>query len=292
VSRPLSSQRLAGAVAVVTGASRGLGRLLSQALAESGAAVGLMARSADELTAVVREIKQAGGSAVAATGDASQPADVERAIGHIRGRLGPIDLLVNNAGIAGPSGSTWELSPDAWWETVQVNLGSAYLCSRAALPEMVARGNGRIVNITSKAGAQRWPQQTAYAVSKAAIIKLTENVAAETSSSGVCVFSVDPGLLPIGLSAAAIAGTAAPGSAEARRDAWVRRQLAAGRGAEPDRAARLVTRIAAGDADPLSGCHLSVHDNLDQMLAVAACMQDTDCYRLRRTQPAGSAPGA
>jgi NAD(P)-dependent dehydrogenase (short-subunit alcohol dehydrogenase family) len=286
MSDPRPGQPLSGAVAVVTGGSRGLGLLLSQALAKSGAAVGLMARSADELTAAARKITNAGGSAMIAVGDASRPGDVERAIGCIRRQLGPIDLLVNNAGIAGPSGNTWELQSDSWWETVHVNLGSAYLCTRAVLPEMIARANGRIVNITSKAGALRWPQQTAYAVSKAAIIKLTENVAAETRTGRVYVFSVDPGLLPIGLTAGAIAGAAAPGSSEAQRDAWLCHQIAIGHGADPAWPARLLVRIAAGEADRLSGCHLSVHDDLDQMLALATRTPQTDLYRLRRTEPA------
>jgi NAD(P)-dependent dehydrogenase (short-subunit alcohol dehydrogenase family) len=291
VNRPRSAPKLAGTdlagtVAVVTGGSRGLGRLLSHALAGSGASVGLIARSTDELTAAAREITHAGGRAVAATGDASRPGDVERAVSRIRSELGPINLLVNNAGIAGPSGNTWDLRPDAWWETVQINLGGAYVCTRAVLPEMIARGNGRIVNVTSNAGVQRWPQQSAYAVSKAAVIKLTENVAAESRTSSVHIFSVDPGLLPIGLTTSAIAGTAAPGSGEARRDAWLRRQLATGHGADPAQAARLVVRVAAGEADPLSGCHLSVHDDLEQMLALAARTPAKDIYQLRRSQPA------
>jgi NAD(P)-dependent dehydrogenase (short-subunit alcohol dehydrogenase family) len=286
MSGPRPGQPLSGAVAVVTGGSRGLGLLLSQALAESGAAVGLMARSADELTAAAREITNAGGCAMTAVGDASRPADVERAIGRVRSQLGPIDLLVNNAGMAGPSGNTWDLQSDSWWETVQVNLGSAYLCTRTVLPEMIARATGRIVNITSKAGALQWPQQTAYAVSKAAIIKLTENVAAETRAGRVHVFSVDPGLLPIGLTMSAIAGAAAPGSGEAQRDAWLRHQIATGHGADPAWAARLLIRIAAGEADSLSGCHLSVHDDLDQMLALAMRSTPHDLYRLRRTEAA------
>jgi NAD(P)-dependent dehydrogenase (short-subunit alcohol dehydrogenase family) len=286
MSDPCPGQPLSGAFAVVTGASRGLGRLLSRELAESGASVGLIARSRGELIAAVGEITQAGGRAVAASADLSRPGDAERAIGDLRDQLGPIDLLVNNAGVAGPAGSTWDLRPDAWWETIEVNLGSAYLCTRAVLPEMIARRRGRIVNITSKAGVQRWPQMSAYAVSKAAIIKLTENVAAEARTNGVRVFSVDPGLLPIGLTRNAIAGTAAPGSGEARRDAWLRHQLAVGHGADPVWPTRLLIRIAAGEADSLSGCHLSVHDDLDQMVALATHTPQTDIYRLRRTEPA------
>jgi NAD(P)-dependent dehydrogenase (short-subunit alcohol dehydrogenase family) len=272
---------LSGTVALVTGGGRGIGRMLGQALAGAGAAVGLIARSADQLAESVRLITGDGGHATAVAADASNPAAVEHALGELQARLGPVSLLVNNAAIAGPAGYAWDVPAGAWWQTIEVNLGGTFLCSRSVLPGMAARGEGRIVNVTSKAGVLRWPELSAYAVSKAAVIKLTENLAAETRGSGVGVFSVDPGLLPIGLSAAAVACTATPGSAEARRDAWIRRQLAAGQGAEPAAAARLILRIAAGDADELSGCHLSVHDDLDAMSAQARRTSAGDLYRLR-----------
>jgi NAD(P)-dependent dehydrogenase (short-subunit alcohol dehydrogenase family) len=272
---------LAGAVALITGGGRGIGRLLGRALAGAGAAVGLIARSGDELAGSVRLITDDGGRAAAVAADASDPAAIEHAVGELQDRLGPACLLVNNAGIAGPAGCAWDVPADAWWRTIEVNLGGTFLCTRFVLPGMAARGEGRIVNVTSKAGVLRWPEQSAYAVSKAAVIKLTENLAAETRGSGVGIFSVDPGLLPIGLGAAAVACTAAPGSAEARRDAWVRRQLAAGHGADPAEVARLIIRIAAGDADGLSGCHLSVHDDLDAMRAQARHDPGRDLYRLR-----------
>jgi NAD(P)-dependent dehydrogenase (short-subunit alcohol dehydrogenase family) len=267
--RPERGAGLSGTVALITGGGRGIGRLLGRALADAGAAVGLIARSAGELAESVRLITGAGGRACAATADVSDPAAVQQAISELQDRLGLVSLLVNNAGIAGPAGDAWAIPADAWWRTIEVNLGGTFLCTRLLLPGMIARGAGRIVNITSRAGVLPWPQMSAYAVSKAAIIKLTENLATENRHSGVRIFSVDPGLLPIGLSAAAVACTATSGSPEARRDAWIRRQLAAGRGADPASAARLVTRIAAGDADELSGCHLSVHDDLDTMLVQA-----------------------
>jgi short chain dehydrogenase len=136
------------------------------------------------------------------------------------------------------------------------------------------------VNITSDAGVYRWPQVSAYSVSKAAVIKFTENLAAEAHRSGIRAFSVHPGLTPIGLSERALASDAPPGSAEARVHAWVWQELQAGRGAEPALVARLVTRLAAGDADRLSGCHLSVHDDLDAILACGEGVRDR--YQLRR----------
>jgi NAD(P)-dependent dehydrogenase (short-subunit alcohol dehydrogenase family) len=277
---------LSGTVALITGGGRGIGRLVARALASAGAAVGLIARSSSQLTESVQLITEAGGRAEAAAADASNPAAIQRAVSELHDKLGPVSLLVNNAGIAGPAGNAWDVPAEAWWQTIEVNLGGTFLCTRLVLPSMTARGAGRIINITSNAGVLRWPQVSAYAVSKAAIIKLTENLATETCRNGVGIFSVDPGLLPMGLGAAAVACTATPGSAEARRDTWIRQQLAAGRGAEPAWVTRLIMRIAVGDADELSGCHLSVHDDLDMMLALARHLPERDMYRLRRYQPA------
>src|SRR5215207_6780088 len=95
----------------------------------------------------------------------------------------------------GPVGPTWEIEPDRWWRTMEVNLRGTLLCTQLVLPEMVHRRRGRIVNISSHAGVFRWPLVSAYSVSKAAVAKLTENLARETHRHGVSVFSVHPGLL-------------------------------------------------------------------------------------------------
>jgi NAD(P)-dependent dehydrogenase (short-subunit alcohol dehydrogenase family) len=266
-------------VSVITGGGRGIGRVLAQALADAGAAVGLIGRSGAELAETVRLVAGMGGSAAAACADVTDQQAVAAAIEALRRDLGPVDLLVNNAGVCGPVGDAWQVDADDWWRAVEINLRGVLLCSCAVLPAMAARGAGRIVNIASEAGVSRWPLVSAYSVSKAAVIKFTENLAAEAGRSGVQAFSVHPGITPIGLSERALADAAPPGSAEARVHAWVRQELQAGRGAEPALVGRLVTRLAAGDADGLSGCHLSVHDDLD---AILACGHDVrDRYRLR-----------
>jgi NAD(P)-dependent dehydrogenase (short-subunit alcohol dehydrogenase family) len=277
-------------VSVITGGGRGIGRVLAQALAGAGSAVGVVARSAGELAETVRLVTASGGVAAAACADVTDQRAAADAIDALRRRLGPVDLLVNNAGVGGPVGDAWQVDPDGWWRAVEINLRGVFLCSRAVLPAMTARGAGRIINITSEAGVYRWPQVSAYSVSKSAVIKFTENLAAEASRSGVQAFSVHPGLTPIGLSERALAGAAPPGSAEARMHAWVRQELRAGRGAEPIVVARLVTRLAAGDADRLSGCHLSVHDNLDAILASGEGIRDR--YQLRRAGQAACSPTA
>jgi NAD(P)-dependent dehydrogenase (short-subunit alcohol dehydrogenase family) len=258
---------LSGMVAMVSGGGRGVGRLLARALAHRGASVALIARSRDELAATVEEIERAGGIAAAAAADLSDERVTSEAVSTLRQRLGPATILINNAGVSGPMGPLWDIDPGQWWRTIEVNLGGAFTLTRLVLPEMIAAGRGRIVNITSRAGVHRWPLVSAYVASKAALVKLTETLAAETRRHGVAVFSVDPGLLPIGLGEIALASTAELDTAEGRVCGWIRDQLAQGRGADPDRAADLILKLVSGNGDRLSGRHLTVADNLDTMLA-------------------------
>jgi NAD(P)-dependent dehydrogenase (short-subunit alcohol dehydrogenase family) len=254
-------------VAVVTGGGRGLGRLIAQTLAGNGFAVGLVARSRDELETSRRLVEAAGGVAASESADVSDERALAAAVGRLRRRLGPVELLVNNAGITGPAGPSWEADLGCWWRTLEVNLGGALACSRYVLPDMVARQRGRIVNITSNAGVFRWPGMSAYSVAKAAVVKLTENLAVETGRHGVSVFSVDPGILPIGFSEAALSDDAPHDSDLARVHAWIRRQLDGGRGTDPAQAVDVIVRLSSGRYDELSGCQLSVHDDLDEVLA-------------------------
>ncbi|MDP8971083.1 MAG: SDR family oxidoreductase [Actinomycetota bacterium] len=286
-----SDGALAGSVALVTGGGRGIGRVLAQALAGAGAAVGLIARSSDQLAESVNLIEAAGGAAAAATADVSDERATAAAFASLRHQLGPVDFLVNNAGISGPVGSAWDVDPDLWWRTVEVNLRSVFLCTRLVLPDMLTRRRGRIVNITSHAGVFRWPQASAYAVSKAAVVKLTENLAFETRRSGIRVFSVHPGLVPIGLSEEALAGNAPDHTPEGHLHAWIRQELAEGRGADPAWAGELAVRLATGEADELSGCHVSVHDDLDAMLARIDQVRRQDLYVLRLHGLSPAPPG-
>jgi NAD(P)-dependent dehydrogenase (short-subunit alcohol dehydrogenase family) len=163
---------------------------------------------------------------------------------------------------------------------MEVNVRGVVLATQLVLPDMVAAGLGRVINITSQAGVHRWPLASAYSVSKAAVVKLTENLALETRRHGIGVFSVHPGLLPIGISETIAAHT--PTSVhEAHIRTWALNALAEGRGADPARAAELLLRIAAGDADRLSGRHLSVHDDLDAVLARLPEVLERDLYVLR-----------
>jgi NAD(P)-dependent dehydrogenase (short-subunit alcohol dehydrogenase family) len=293
-ARARHGRQLDGSVALVTGGGRGLGRVIAQALGGAGAAVGVLGRSADDLAESVRLIEAAGGVAASASADVSDERATAGAVDELRRRLGRVDVLVNNAGICGPVGPLWDVPPGEWWRTIEINLRGVFTCTRLVLPDMLARRRGRIVNVTSHAGVFRWPGVSAYAVAKSAVVKLTENLAAELRREGVSVFSFHPGVQPIGLTEAALAADAPPDSPAGRVAYWLRAELAEGRGAEPDHAAQLVVQLAAGRGDSLSGRHLSVHDDLELLLERFDDIQRDDLCTLRLRElprsPAESIP--
>ena len=280
-ARARATGELAATVALVTGASRGLGRLLALRLARAGASVGLIARSAGELSETASEIVRGGGTAAAAAGDVTDPQAMDVACKQLRERLGAPTVVISNAGVTGPMGPLWDVDAAEWWQAVEVNLGGAVTVARLALPDMIAAGGGRIINIASNAGVYRWPLMSAYVASKAALVKLTETLARETRDQGVSVFSVDPGILPIGFGEMALNSTAGPGSAEERVGRWIRAQLAAGGGSDPDRAADLIVALASGRADQLSGRHLGPADDVDALLADIERIEQDDLHTLR-----------
>ena len=210
----------------------------------------------------------------------TDPVAMAAAVAHLQDRLGPIDILVNNAGILGPIGPLWEVDAQAWWTTLDVNLRGILMCTQLVLPAMVERRTGRIINITSQAGVHRWPLVSAYSVSKAAVTKLSENLAHETSRYGISVFSVHPGLLPIGMSET-VADHQPTTAAEDLVRRWALTELEEGRGAAPRDAVEMIVRLAAGHGDSLSGRHLSVHDDLDELIARRAEVTEHDLYVLR-----------
>jgi NAD(P)-dependent dehydrogenase (short-subunit alcohol dehydrogenase family) len=288
---------LSGQVAIVTGGSRGLGRLLAQTLAEAGAVVAVTGRSEERLAETVASIEEAGGSAIALPGDASDVEAVAAVVDEVERRFGRVDLLVNNAGLGGPIGAAWEVDEAAWWEAFTVNVRGLFAFTRAVLPGMIARRSGRVLNMASNAGAFRWPSVSAYAVSKAAVIKFTENLAVEVRDHGVKVFAVHPGLLPIGMTETLFEAAESPTPlhpAAERIHWWTRQQLATGRGALPEDAAELVLRLARGEADALSGCYVTVHDDVAEMVGHAEDGRIDDLYTLqiRRPEPPAGRRGA
>lgn len=186
---------LAGRIALVTGASRGIGRAVALALAHEGAAVAVnyreRAAGADEVVAAIR---QAGGTAMAVAADVSEGVAVTGMVGAVERELGPLDVLVNNAGLAIMAGLD-DLTEEQFDRTIAVNLKSAFLCTKAVLPGMRARGSGRIVNISSGAARGAGGIGPHYNASKASMEGLTRGYAARVVKDGVTVNAVAPSLI-------------------------------------------------------------------------------------------------
>jgi NAD(P)-dependent dehydrogenase (short-subunit alcohol dehydrogenase family) len=251
---------LAGQVALVTGGGRGIGRGIALELADAGMRVAVAARTRDQVERTAREI---GGLPIEA--DVSDQAAVERMVATAERELGPIDLLVNNAGIAFSEERAWDVEPADWWRVFEINVLGAYLCSRAVLPRMIERRRGRIVNTGSGAAYLRGSTSTAYSASKAALWRFGETLALQLEQYGIPVFTISPGLV----------------RTEMTEDRWADDAP----WTPPELAPRLVRALASGRADALSGRYIHAeHDDIDDLIAHAERIErdDLNAIRLRR----------
>jgi len=240
--------KLAGEVAVVTGAGRGIGRAIALAQAKEGAKVALMARTAPEIGAVAREIAAEGGTARTFAVDVADLAAVAGAFAEIERDLGPVSLLTNNAAAFAAIGPIWTVDPDAWWRDLETNLRGTFNCCRAAAPSMMARKRGRIINMTGGGTATSFPNGSGYATSKAGLLRFTECVSDSLAGSGVLVFAMDPGLVRTAMTEYQL-------TSEAGRAYLpdIERLFAEGIDVPPTLAARLSVEIGCGRFDRLAG---------------------------------------
>jgi NAD(P)-dependent dehydrogenase (short-subunit alcohol dehydrogenase family) len=189
-----TGRALEGRGAVVTGGGRGIGAAVARALAAEGARLILAARTTSEVAAVAAAITESGGAAWGVACDVTDPVSVDALADAAEERLGPVDVLVNNAGIA-HSAPLARTSLDDWRRLMDVNATGTFLVTRAFLPAMMERGWGRVVNIASVAGLAGDRYIAAYAASKHAVVGFTRAVAAESGPAGVTVNAVCPGFV-------------------------------------------------------------------------------------------------
>jgi len=186
---------MTGQTAIVTGASRGIGRCVALALAEAGAEVVVnYARSADAAEAVVAEILEAGGQAYALKADVAEEPAVKAMVDTVLERSGRIDALINNAGIT-RDGLLMRMKMDDWQAVINLNLTGVFLCTRAVTRTMLKQKSGRIINITSVVGLMGNAGQANYAAAKAGVVGLTRSAAKEMASRGITVNCIAPGFI-------------------------------------------------------------------------------------------------
>lgn len=260
---------------MVTGGGRGVGQAIARGLAARGAQVAVVSRSAAELEETVRLVEKSGGRAIAVAADVTDADAVGRMAAEVLDTLGEVTLLVNNAGSAQAVGPLWEVDSARWWGDIENSLRGTFLCSRTFLPDMLERGQGRILNVSSYVAARPSPHVSGYAAAKAAVLSLTEALAAETRESGVRVFAITPGRVRTELTRHMFE------SDQGRR--WLSDDPAA-RWVEPSRVADLVAFLASGRGDELHGRFLHALDDFEELVTRAREIQEEDLYvvRLRR----------
>ncbi|MGY1709523.1 SDR family NAD(P)-dependent oxidoreductase [Geodermatophilus sp. SYSU D00758] len=265
---------LSGQVALVTGASTGIGRHLAEGLARRGMAVAGLARSADRLQAAMDEVATATGArTLAVPADVTDRTAVEEAVARVREELGPVDLLVNNAGVVDEAEvPLWEADPDQWWDVVSSHVRGGFLLCRAVVPWMVLRNRGRVVSLASGMSVRARPEYSAYSVAKTGLMRMTEALAGALEGLDVRAFDVSPGVVETAMTRAmpvwqgytdwtpperVVEVVAAIAAGEL--DAWSGRYLRAGtddldtlRRLGPDDVARQLRLVPYGDDDPLA----------------------------------------
>jgi len=254
----MSGEELTGQIALVTGGGRGIGANIARELTDAGARVAVAARTREQVDEVANEI---GGLALEL--DVTDRSAVEDAVAATERELGPLTLLVANAGIGGPDGATWEIEPEAWWRVQEVNVLGVHLSCRAVIPGMLERGQGRIVITGSGAAYLPGSSHTAYPTSKAAVCRYGETLANELADR-IPVFFFSPGLVQTEMT-----GDFGPDAP------WT----------PPELAPRLVRTLASGRADALAGRYLHAeHDDIEDLIRRAEEIreQDLNAIRLQR----------
>jgi len=263
-----------GQVAWVTGAGRGIGKAAALALAAQGAAVAVVSRTQSEVEEVVTRIRSQGGKAIASLLDVSNWDMVSWTAQQIEAALGPVDILINNAGVLEPLGKLWETDPEQAGRLIDINLSGAYYCMRSVLPGMIERGRGVVVNVTSGAAASAAPGWSAYAASKAGLDQLTRSLAMDLKGTPVRAYSLHPGLVETKMLQALRAAT--PDQLPAERRQFFVDQTEMGRVLTPDIPARAILWLCSPQCDLENGAIVDLRKQPNLLETIDRALKQTE----------------
>lgn len=270
---------LAGRVALVTGASRGIGEAAARNLADAGAAVALVARSGDDLARIVRDIVSDGGRAVALPCDVTDGAAVAATVEAALAEFGTVDVLINNAGGPVFNAPFLDVRESGWHRVFELNLMSVVRFCQHVGRHMAAQRSGSVINITSTAAIRPWPAITAYSAAKAAVLNLTQSLAQEWSVDGVRVNAVSPGWIRTEINRALVENETAEAATAAR--------VPANRWGCPDEVSGALLWLASDASSYVTGSHITVDGGLS-----VAVPEDWRYLRLDRGWAAASEAAA
>ena len=264
---------------LITGAGHGLGFEQAKAFAGEGAEVIITDIDTQRVEDAVFELQAQALKVFGFVMDVTDPTDVERVRDDIHTEHGPIDVLVNNAGVAGPTGHDWELDPAQWWKVLEVNVLGQFYFASAAMPGMVARGHGRVVNVSSAAAGFPSAGYSAYCTSKAALTMWTEALAGSAAHYGVSVMGYHPGFVRTDMTEY----SAARPDTEVSNPIveFIRDGLATGAHDTMEDAVGRLLQVAAGVYDSLPGRQIGVNDPPEKLLPRAGEIEERGLYGVR-----------
>jgi len=269
-------------VAIVTGAGRGIGRAIALAFAGEGASVVAVSRTLSEVEETMTQVQTLGAQALAVQADVSNRDDVAGVVDQTVQAFGTVDILVNNAGVQGPIGPLVENDADAWMQTVMINLVGPFLCCQAVLPVMIRQRRGKIINLSGGGATGPRPNFSAYAASKAAVVRLTETLAEEVKSYNIQVNAIAPGVVNTRMLDQVLAAGSAAGE---RALVEAQRQRETG-GTPPELAVSLVVFLASEFSGKLTGKLIAApYDPWREWAGKADELNATPLYTLRRLDP-------
>jgi NAD(P)-dependent dehydrogenase (short-subunit alcohol dehydrogenase family) len=278
--------KLDGIVSLITGASQGLGRAIATEFVREGSHVAICARNGDLLPAVMAELREAATDrqkVLAAECDVSSEDEVYQLFRRIESELGPVGVLVNNAGVYGPKGESENVPLCEWKRAIEINLFGTFLPCRAAIPQMKLSGRGKIINLSGGGATNPLPRFSAYAASKAAVVRLSETLAEELRGFAIDVNAVAPGALNTRLLDEVLAAGPMAVGASFYEKALQQR----GSGGVPlEKGARLCVYLASSESDGITGKLISAQwDPWERLHQFREHLVSSEIYTLRRIVP-------